>query len=120
VRLVGTPHADDRIWPAPVRRALVIEFSAFAIYALVWWATQGKPSSAVQLALLAINAAALGLHPKCLVHAVGIDGHQVRSAARFKPLTTDSNDSRRRSPCRRSPSCETAASISAGTANCAA
>jgi uncharacterized membrane protein YoaK (UPF0700 family) len=72
-KLAGTPHADDRIWPAPVRRALVIEFYAFAIYALVWWATQGKPSSAIQLALLAINAVALGIQSSA-VQRFGVSG----------------------------------------------
>lgn len=72
-RLAGASLANDQLWPPSVNRALRVELAALAIYAYGWWATGGHPSATLQLALLAVNAAALGIQSSA-VQRFGVAG----------------------------------------------
>lgn len=72
-RLAGPPGEGHRLWPASVSRALSVEFAAVTIYTLGWWATGSHPAAAPQLALLAINAVALGIQSSA-VQRFGVAG----------------------------------------------
>ncbi|MEA2281875.1 MAG: hypothetical protein QOK21_2482 [Solirubrobacteraceae bacterium] len=61
-RTAGTARAGDPIWPAAVTRALAIELAVLVLFAIGWEAAGGHPRvDSVQLALLALDAVALGI-----------------------------------------------------------
>jgi uncharacterized membrane protein YoaK (UPF0700 family) len=72
-RVAGTARAGDPIWPRAVTRALVLQSVAVAIYAVAWWGTAARPGPALQLALLAVNALALGVQSSA-VQRFGVAG----------------------------------------------
>lgn len=72
-RLAGASVANDQLWPPSVNRALRVELAALVLYASGWWATGGHPSATLQLALLAINAMALGIQSSA-VQRFGVAG----------------------------------------------
>ncbi|MCW2876457.1 MAG: hypothetical protein JWQ95_557 [Sphaerisporangium sp.] len=72
-RVAGTARAGDPIWPRAVTRALVLQAAAVGIYAVAWWGTAGQPGPALQLALLALNALALGVQSSA-VQRFGVPG----------------------------------------------
>jgi uncharacterized membrane protein YoaK (UPF0700 family) len=62
VRTAGTSRAGDPVWPAAVTRALAIELAVLVLFAIGWEAAGGHPRlESLQLALLALNAVALGI-----------------------------------------------------------
>ncbi|MGH3272735.1 MAG: YoaK family protein [Streptosporangiaceae bacterium] len=72
-RLAGRSRANDQLWPPSVSRALRVELGALAVYACGWWVTGGHLSAAAQLALLAVNAMALGIQSSA-VQRFGVAG----------------------------------------------
>lgn len=61
-RLSGRANTPEReVWPASVSRTLLVEFALLAAFAVGWWSSGSHPSAGVAVALLASNAAALGL-----------------------------------------------------------
>jgi len=72
-RLAGTPQGGDPVWPFAVTRALVVELGVVLIYAVGWWINGDRPSSAAELALLAVNAVALGIQSST-VQRFGVSG----------------------------------------------
>jgi uncharacterized membrane protein YoaK (UPF0700 family) len=62
VRTAGTSTTGDPVWPAAVTRALAIELAVLVLFAIGWEAAGGHPRlESLQLALLALNAVALGI-----------------------------------------------------------
>jgi uncharacterized membrane protein YoaK (UPF0700 family) len=72
-RLAGTPEPEQPVWPARVSIALGVEAALFAGCAIGWEVTGSAPSGAVQLALLAGNAVALGIQSSS-VQRFGVSG----------------------------------------------
>jgi uncharacterized membrane protein YoaK (UPF0700 family) len=72
-RLAGVARPGDRVWPATVTRALIVEFVVFAAYAVGWWVADAKPSGTEQLGLLAVNAVGLGIQSSA-VQRFGVSG----------------------------------------------
>lgn len=72
-RVAGNPEPGDTHWPTAITRALGVELAAFTVFAAAWWATGSAPSPAVQLPLLALNAAALGLQSSA-IQRFGVSG----------------------------------------------
>ncbi len=72
-RVAGTPTPGDSYWPAAVTRAIAVELALFAVFAGCWWTTGSAPSPTVQLPLLALNAAALGLQSSA-IQRFGVSG----------------------------------------------
>jgi uncharacterized membrane protein YoaK (UPF0700 family) len=48
-------------WPSAVTRTLLVEFALLTVFAIAWWVTFGDPGTSAKLAMLAINACALGM-----------------------------------------------------------
>lgn len=72
-KLAGTAVPDQPVWPRAVTRALVVELLCFFAFAVAWWVTGARPTGAVQLALLAANAVALGIQGSA-VQRFGVSG----------------------------------------------
>ena len=72
-RVAGTPQPGDSIWPRAITRALAIEAAMIAVFAVGWWSCGGHPHGWEQLALLAVNAVALGLQSSS-VQRFGVSG----------------------------------------------
>jgi uncharacterized membrane protein YoaK (UPF0700 family) len=72
-RLAGTAAEGDRIWPATITRALLVELAVFGIYAVGWWMMDARPHGGAQLLLLAANAIGLGIQSSA-VQRFGIPG----------------------------------------------
>ncbi|SCL32700.1 Uncharacterized membrane protein YoaK, UPF0700 family [Micromonospora rhizosphaerae] len=72
-RIAGTPRSDDPVWPPAVTRALAVEGVVLAGYAMGWWLSRGHPSGQLQLALLVLNALALGIQSST-VQRFGVAG----------------------------------------------
>ncbi len=73
-RIAGAPPPDGREhWPASVTRTLMIEIGLFAVFAIGWWACGSEPGTNVQVALLAVNAGALGMQSAAMMR-FGIPG----------------------------------------------
>ncbi|WP_196255685.1 DUF1275 family protein [Micromonospora sp. WMMD558] len=72
-RIAGTPRPDDPVWPPAVTRALAVEAVVLTAYAVGWWVTGAQPSGQLQLALLALNALALGVQSST-VQRFGVPG----------------------------------------------
>lgn len=60
-RVAGVARPEDPVWPAPVTRALALETTMIALYAVGWWVWDADPGPRPQLGLLVINALALGV-----------------------------------------------------------
>lgn len=71
--LAGTPVDEQPIWPRQVGRALCVEFLILAAFGIGWWLEGSEPRGAVQLALLAANAVALGVQSSS-VQRFGVTG----------------------------------------------
>lgn len=72
-RVAGTAAEGDSYWPRAVTRALAVEVAAFLVFAGFWWTLGGAPAPSVQLPLLALNAAALGLQSSA-IQRFGVSG----------------------------------------------
>jgi len=72
-RVAGEPQQGDSIWPRQVTRGLLLELACFAVSAAVWWAEGSEPPRALFAALLAINAAALGIQSSVIIR-FGVSG----------------------------------------------
>ena len=72
-RLAGAAREDGVVWPATITRALCVEAVALAVYAIVWWSVGNDPHGALQLALLVINAFALGVQSSAVLR-FGVSG----------------------------------------------
>lgn len=72
-RVAGEPRPDDSPWPAAVTRALLVEFAAFVVFAIAWWALSGAPPEAWLAPLLALNAVALGVQSSAIIR-FGVSG----------------------------------------------
>jgi uncharacterized membrane protein YoaK (UPF0700 family) len=72
-RVAGTPIGGDPIWPRAITRALSLQAAVVAIYAVMWWATGGRPGPLMQLAMLTLNALALGVQSSA-VQRFGVPG----------------------------------------------
>jgi uncharacterized membrane protein YoaK (UPF0700 family) len=59
-RIAGAAKKDQPIWPASVTRALTIQAGLTAVFAIGWWSAGSHPGDDLQLALLLVNAVALG------------------------------------------------------------
>lgn len=72
-RLAGAAVLDQPVWPRAVTRALFVELLSFLAFSVAWWVTGAAPTGPVQLALLAANAAALGIQSSA-VQRFGVSG----------------------------------------------
>ncbi len=72
-RLAGKAETGQPVWPRQVTRALAVECAVFLVCAVGWWMTGSAPAGAVQLALLAGNALALGVQGSS-VQRFGVSG----------------------------------------------
>jgi uncharacterized membrane protein YoaK (UPF0700 family) len=72
-KVAGTPRQGDSIWPRAITRALSLQVAVVAIYAVLWWATGGRPGPVMQLTLLTLNALALGVQSSA-VQRFGVPG----------------------------------------------
>ncbi len=71
--LAGTPQPHNPTWPPTVTRALAVQLGIIAVYAAGFWAMRSRPDVGGQLALLGLNAAALGLQSSA-VQRFGVSG----------------------------------------------
>ncbi|WBB68493.1 YoaK family protein [Micromonospora sp. WMMD812] len=72
-RLAGRAEPDDPVWPRRVTRALVLELLVFLVFLVVWEATLRDRAEQVDLALLMLSAAALGIQSSA-VQRFGVPG----------------------------------------------
>lgn len=72
-RVVGAASASEVPWPAPITTALALEGCVIAVNALLWWLTGSDPGNSMQLVMLALNAAALGIQGSS-VQRFGVSG----------------------------------------------
>lgn len=72
-RIAGEARPEDAVWPRQVTRGLAVELGCLAVFAVVWWADGGHPSRSLFAALLALNAAALGIQSAVIIR-FGVSG----------------------------------------------
>jgi uncharacterized membrane protein YoaK (UPF0700 family) len=72
-RVAGVHAGKHVIWPAPVTRALAIELTLAVVFSVLWWVEGGEPGKGLQLALLGVNALALGIQSSA-VQRFGVSG----------------------------------------------
>jgi uncharacterized membrane protein YoaK (UPF0700 family) len=72
-RIARTPQPGDAAWPSAVTRALAVEFACFGVFAVAWEVTRGEPDGELQLALLVVNAIALGIQSSA-IQRFGVSG----------------------------------------------
>lgn len=65
--------AGPQVWPHGVTRALTVQLVLTAVFAAGWWLTGSGRGEGVQLALLIVNAACLGLQSSA-VQRFGVPG----------------------------------------------
>jgi uncharacterized membrane protein YoaK (UPF0700 family) len=65
--IVGKPRPDDRIWPAALTGALLVEFALFLGVAAGWWASHSAPTGALQTVLLVLSTLAMGLQSSAIL-----------------------------------------------------
>ena len=65
-RITGPPHPDDGWWPGAITYALLAEAALFGLFAAAWWGFGAKPPEDAMLALLGLNAVALGLQSSAM------------------------------------------------------
>ncbi len=59
--IARTPERDQPVWPARVTVALAVELGVLAALSAGWLVTAGRPAGAIQLTLLSLAAAAMGM-----------------------------------------------------------
>lgn len=72
-RLAGSAQPDDPVWPRRVTRALVLELLVFVVFLVVWVVTLPSRSEQVDLGLLMLSAAALGVQSSA-IQRFGVPG----------------------------------------------
>ena len=72
-RIAGIPQPSDSVWPPAVSRALMVQMGLDVVLAVGWWSSHDHPSAHLSLALLAVNATALGLQSSA-VQRFGVPG----------------------------------------------
>jgi uncharacterized membrane protein YoaK (UPF0700 family) len=72
-RVAGHADGPEHLWPRPVVWALSLELALMAVFAVWWEAAHGAPHTATAYALLALNAAALGVQSAAVLR-FGISG----------------------------------------------
>lgn len=72
-RVAGSATPAGEYWPPAVTRALGVEFGLLLLFATGWWVAVGQPGPREQLALLAVNASALGMQ-SAAVQRFGVPG----------------------------------------------
>ncbi|WP_157748167.1 YoaK family protein [Micromonospora echinaurantiaca] len=72
-RLAGAAQPDDPVWPRRVTGALVLELLVFVVFLVVWEVNLANRSEHVDLALLMLSAAALGVQSSA-VQRFGVPG----------------------------------------------
>lgn len=72
-RLAGSAQPDDPVWPRRVIRALVLELLVFVVFLVVWVVTLPSRSEQVDLGLLMLSAAALGVQSSA-IQRFGVPG----------------------------------------------
>ncbi|PWU56062.1 hypothetical protein DLJ47_07375 [Micromonospora sp. S4605] len=72
-RLAGAAQPDDPVWPRRVTGALVLEFLVFVVFLVVWEVDLPNRSEHVDLTLLMLSAAALGVQSSA-VQRFGVPG----------------------------------------------
>ncbi|SIM80727.1 YoaK family protein [Micromonospora cremea] len=72
-RLVGSAQPDDPVWPRRVTWALVLELLVFVVFLIVWEVNLSHHDDHVDLALLLLSAAALGVQSSA-IQRFGVPG----------------------------------------------
>ncbi len=72
-RLAGSAQPGDPAWPGRVTRALVLELLVFVVFLVVWELNPARRSEHVDLALLMLSAAALGVQSSA-IQRFGVPG----------------------------------------------
>ncbi|MFI5489030.1 YoaK family protein [Micromonospora echinaurantiaca] len=72
-RLAGAAQPDDPVWPRRVTGALVLELLVFVVFLVVWEVDLPNRSEHVDLTLLMLSAAALGVQSSA-VQRFGVPG----------------------------------------------
>lgn len=72
-RLAGSAQPNDPVWPRRVTRALVLELLVFVVLLVVWVANLPSRSEQVDLGVLMLSAAALGVQSSA-VQRFGVPG----------------------------------------------
>lgn len=72
-KVAGKAQSGDRVWPAAVTRAFLVEFVLFAAFATWWWGVGADPGSWAVSGMLTLNAAALGLQSSA-IQRFGVSG----------------------------------------------
>lgn len=65
--IVRHPEHGQRVWPTPVTVALCVELGLFAVAGAVWWTAGSAPAGTAQLAVLGVNAVALGVQASAVL-----------------------------------------------------
>lgn len=71
--VAGVAKADDPVWPSAVTKALGLEIVVFSVLLVVWELTLGSRSEDLQLGLLMLSAAALGVQSSA-IQRFGVPG----------------------------------------------
>ncbi|WP_164860546.1 YoaK family protein [Rhodococcus sp. X156] len=71
--MVGLARKPDVLWPRAVQPALAVELALLVVYAVVWWAEDGRPDQGAALALLVASCLALGIQAAA-VQRLGVPG----------------------------------------------
>lgn len=66
-RIVGQPRTDDRMWPAALTAALLVELALFVVVSAGWWGAHSDPTGAVQTTLLILSTLALGIQSSAVL-----------------------------------------------------
>ncbi|MEH1168252.1 YoaK family protein [Micromonospora sp. CPCC 205539] len=72
-RLAGSAQPDDPVWPRRVTWALVLELAVFVVFLVVWEVNLPHHDDRVDLALLMLSAAALGVQSSA-IQRFGVPG----------------------------------------------
>ncbi|WP_052744960.1 YoaK family protein [Micromonospora sp. HK10] len=72
-RLAGPAQPDDPVWPRRVTHTLVLELLVFVVFLVVWVVTLPSRSPPVDLGLLMLSAAALGVQSSA-IQRFGVPG----------------------------------------------
>ncbi|TDC30435.1 DUF1275 domain-containing protein [Micromonospora sp. 15K316] len=72
-RLAGSAQPDDPVWPRRVNRALTLELLIFVVFVVVWEVNLPDHSERVDLVLLMLSAAALGVQSSA-IQRFGVPG----------------------------------------------
>ncbi|MEU1687803.1 YoaK family protein [Micromonospora sp. NPDC005707] len=72
-RLAGSAQPDDPVWPRRVTHTLVLELLVFVVFLVVWVVNLPSRSEQVDLGLLMLSAAALGVQSSA-IQRFGVPG----------------------------------------------